>query len=175
MVLSSILLASPFELFQPQPSDLPLFVELDQLCLGGMWSLSGYEREWESPNGFLFGLRHRPTANPTQTNSPQCSSPPLVGMGAYWQILEEAHITLLAVHPLFRQQGLGRELLKALLSSAQQQQLERATLEVKAGNTSALNLYAHFGFKVAGKRKKYYPDNEDAIILWLKDLQHQRD
>ena len=123
-----------------------------------MWSLAGYEREWESPNGFLLGLR-----SPTDNY--------LIGMGAFWQILEEAHITLLAIDPPFRNQGLGKYLLSALLDTACQQQLERATLEVRASNLAAIHLYQQFGFQIAGRRKRYYPDQEDALILWLNRLQ----
>jgi ribosomal-protein-alanine N-acetyltransferase len=150
---------SNYQLFSPQKSDLAQFFALDQQCLGGMWSLAGYEREWESPNGFLLGLR-----------SPKMGSLPLIGMGAFWQILEEAHITLLAIDPQFRNQGLGKHLLNGLLHTARQQQLERATLEVRASNQSAIHLYQQFGFQVAGRRKKYYPDQEDALILWLNGL-----
>ena len=146
-----------YQLFSPQKSDLAQFVALDQRCLGGMWSLAGYEREWESPNGFLLGLR-----SPT--------SHQLIGMGAFWQILEEAHITLLAIDPQFRQQGLGKYLLNSLLHLAYQQQLERATLEVRASNLAAIHLYQQLGFQVAGRRKRYYPDQEDALILWLNQL-----
>ena len=146
-----------YQLFSPQKSDLVQFVALDQRCLGGMWSLAGYEREWDSPNGFLLGLR-----SPT--------SQQLIGMGAFWQILEEAHITLLAIDPQFRQQGLGKYLLNSLLHLAGQQQLERATLEVRASNLAAIHLYQQLGFQVAGRRKHYYPDQEDALILWLNQL-----
>ena len=92
-------------------------------------------------------------------------------MGAFWQILEEAHITLLAIDPPFRNQGLGKYLLSALLDTACQQQLERATLEVRASNLAAIHLYQQFGFQIAGRRKRYYPDQEDALILWLNRLQ----
>jgi ribosomal-protein-alanine N-acetyltransferase len=150
---------SNYQLFVPQKSDLSQFVALDQQCLGGMWSLAGYEQEWSSPNGFLLGLR-----------SPKTGSRQLIGMGAFWQILEEAHITLLAIDPQFRNQGLGKYLLNGLLDIACQQQLERATLEVRASNHGAIHLYQQFGFQVAGRRKKYYPDQEDALILWLNKL-----
>lgn len=151
----------PYELFAPEKADLPQFAALDGQCLGGMWTLAGYEREWESPNGFLLGLR-----------SPVGQGGELVGMGAFWKILEEAHITLLAIEPRFRRQGLGRHLLTALLALAAQQQLERATLEVRASNQTALQLYQGLGFQVAGRRKRYYPDQEDALILWLNGLQN---
>lgn len=122
-----------------------------------MWSLDGYRREWESAKGFLLGLR---------------DNDGLRGVGAFWQILEEAHITLLMVHPQYRGRGWGRLLLLALLAEARRRQLERATLEVRASNERAGNLYFSLGFRLAGTRKNYYDDPaEDAHILWLNGLQ----
>lgn len=148
-----------YNFFLPSKEDLPQFVELDKQCLGGMWTLPGYEREWDSPNSFLLG------ASLSLGND-------LAAMGAFWQILEEAHITLLAVGNQYRQRGLGKLVLQSLLREACQRQLERATLEVRASNTIALNLYGRFGFQIAGRRKRYYPDREDALILWVNDLQN---
>jgi ribosomal-protein-alanine N-acetyltransferase len=122
-----------------------------------MWSLDGYRREWESAKGFLLGLR---------------DNDGLRGVGAFWQILEEAHITLLMVHPQYRGRGWGRLLLLALLAEARRRQLERATLEVRASNQVARDLYFSLGFRLAGTRKNYYDDPaEDAQILWLNGLQ----
>lgn len=100
------------------------------------------------------------------------TSPPLIGLGCFWSILEEAHITILAVHPDWRRQGLGQLLLYALLKDATRRQLERATLEVKPSNQAALSLYRKFGFLEAGRRRSYYQDTgEDALILWRSGLQ----
>jgi ribosomal protein S18 acetylase RimI-like enzyme len=74
-------------------------------------------------------------------------------LACFWAILEEAHITLLAIYPDYQRQGLGKLLLYKLLEKAVQRQLERATLEVRVSNQSAIALYEHFGFRVAGERK----------------------
>jgi len=93
-------------------------------------------------------------------------------MGCFWSILEEAHITILAVHPLYHGQGLGKAILYSLLRTATDIGLERATLEVRDSNYVAISLYQKFGFKTAGRRRGYYKDNnEDALILWLSELQ----
>lgn len=141
---------------------LEAVVALDRLCLGGLWTLEGYRRELESPNSELLCLT-------TQTRQGEV----ILGVGCFWAILEEAHITLLIVPPDFQGQGLGQALLWALLNNAVQRQLERATLEVRASNDRALSLYRKFGFQVAGRRKGYYQDSgEDALILWLGGLQY---
>lgn len=146
---------------QPLTSDdLSAVLELDKACFGGLWTLEGYQRELDSPNSDLLGLF-----------SP-VSSLSLLGMGCFWSILEEAHITILAVHPQYHCQGLGQALLYSLLKTASDRGLERATLEVRASNSAAISLYQKFGFKTAGRRRRYYQDNnEDALIFWLSDLQ----
>ncbi|MBD2038040.1 ribosomal protein S18-alanine N-acetyltransferase [Leptolyngbya sp. FACHB-321] len=97
---------------------------------------------------------------------------PLVGLGCYWAILEEAHITMLAIDPVYQRQGLGQTLLYALIASAHARGLERATLEVRVSNASALALYQKFDFREAGRRRRYYPDNgEDALVLWRGGIQ----
>jgi [ribosomal protein S18]-alanine N-acetyltransferase len=137
-------------------------VALDQQCLGGLWSLDGYQRELNSPNSSLLTLS---LLSETKT------SEKMIGIGCFWSILEEAHITILGIHPDFQEQGLGKILLFYLLKDARQRQLERATLEVKESNQVAISLYEKFGFKLAGKRKKYYQDTgEDALIFWLGTL-----
>lgn len=133
-------------------------VELDRLCFGGLWTLEGYQREINSSHSDLFGLF--------------LPSSLLVGFGCLWSIVDEAHITILAVHPQHQRQGLGQAILVALLWSANHRGLERASLEVRASNKSAIALYQKFGFKTAGRRRKYYQDTgEDALILWRGDLQ----
>lgn len=157
-------------------------MELDQLCFGGLWNLEGYQRELVSPNSDLlvlnltcadFGLRNKaeqPTSPQTDENFNNSKS--LVGLGCSWAILDEAHITLLAVHPDYRRAGLGLLLLTALMEVAQRRGMERATLEVRESNHAALPLYQKLGFKELGRRRRYYKDtDEDALILWRSGLQ----
>jgi ribosomal-protein-alanine N-acetyltransferase len=98
------------------------------------------------------------------------SSVRLLGISCFWSILDEAHITILAVHPQYHRQGFGQVLLYSVLKSACKRGLERATLEVRASNSAAISLYQKFGFKIAGRRRRYYND-EDALVFWLGNLQ----
>ncbi|HEY9644649.1 MAG TPA: ribosomal protein S18-alanine N-acetyltransferase [Coleofasciculaceae cyanobacterium] len=140
---------------------LPKAVALDQRCLGGLWTLEGYQREIDSLNSDLWVLQ------------PEGADEDIIGLGCLWAILEEAHITVLAIDPRYQRQGLGQVLLFSLLASAHQRGLEWATLEVRASNQAAVSLYRKFGFEEVGKRRSYYQDNgEDALILWRKGLQH---
>ncbi|MEI2422887.1 ribosomal protein S18-alanine N-acetyltransferase [Arthrospira platensis SPKY2] len=159
------------------PDLLPAVVELDRLCLGGLWNESGYQRELDSPNSDLVIWTHPTQGQPLSGLQPisvqvaQTPPLPVIGIGCLWAIVDEAHITLLAIHPDYRGLGLGADLLRALLQLAQQRGLSHATLEVKPSNHIAQSLYQKFGFQIAGRRKKYYADTgEDALILWLSGL-----
>jgi len=135
---------------------LSAILELDKACFNGLWSKEGYQRELDSPNSEIQGLFS------------SGESEKLLGMGCFWSILEEAHITILAIDAQYHRQGMGAALLYSLIKTARKCNLERATLEVRASNQAAISLYEKFGFKTAGRRKRYYQDNgEDALILWL--------
>ncbi|MGK7890539.1 MAG: ribosomal protein S18-alanine N-acetyltransferase [Leptolyngbyaceae cyanobacterium] len=163
---------------------------LDDLCFGGLWTASGYQREIDSPNSALLILEasgnvlsqtSQPVqlAQPVQTSNqqadiglPPSTSPPVIGIGCVWFVLEEAHITLLGIDPCYREQGLGTFMLIALLKAALGNRSEWATLEVRQSNHIAQALYKQVGFTVVGQRKHYYPDTkEDALILWHRGLQ----
>lgn len=135
-------------------------VALDHLALGGMWTEDGYRREVESDVADLLAI--------TCISQPTL---PLLALGCVWSILEEGHITLLAVHPDYRKQGLGQAMLLALMGAARRRELDWLTLEVRKTNDRAIALYKKFAFAEVGVRKRYYTNpEEDALILWCKGL-----
>lgn len=142
--------------------DIPTIVTLDKRCFGGLWSPQAYQRECESPNSDLIVLEI--------TDEPAGPSF-IIGVGCLWAILEEAHITLLGIDPLHQRQGLGEWLLTNLLIAASDRRLTHATLEVRQSNQRAHALYKKFGFQIAGERRRYYSDGENAFILWRSGLQ----
>jgi ribosomal-protein-alanine N-acetyltransferase len=84
-----------------------------------------------------------------------------------WLILDEAHITNIAVHPGHRRRGVGRLLMETLMKEAVRLNMERMTLEVRVSNKEAISLYKSLGFEEGGIRKGYYSNNrEDALIMW---------
>ncbi|BCJ87190.1 ribosomal protein S18-alanine N-acetyltransferase [Effusibacillus dendaii] len=91
----------------------------------------------------------------------------IVGYSGMWIILDEAHITTIAVDPDFQGRKIGEHLLRQMMVLAVWNSAERMTLEVRVSNKVAQNLYQKMGFVNCGIRKKYYSDNqEDAIIMW---------
>lgn len=191
--------------------DIPAVLALDQRCLGGLWTRSGYQKELDSEHSDLLVLlsatdpdalseRARTIALPTTTppdkppepspdalwaatdpnelpndssSTPQSNTAAiqLLGIGCLWAILEEAHITTLAIEPTYQRQKLGQLLLSELLRQGHQRGLTRATLEVRVSNDKAFGLYQAFGFKEAGQRRRYYSDGENARVLWRSGLQ----
>lgn len=95
----------------------------------------------------------------------------VVGFAGMWIIIDEAHITNIAVHPEYRGFGIGAILLDSLLSICRLENVTAITLEVRVSNQRAINLYKKFGFVEEGIRKSYYEDNkEDALIMWKRDF-----
>ncbi|MEM9652795.1 MAG: ribosomal protein S18-alanine N-acetyltransferase [Actinomycetota bacterium] len=91
----------------------------------------------------------------------------VVGFGGLLFVLDEAHIMNLAVAPTVQRQGLASALVARLLLDAGDRGTISVTLEVRPSNGPALALYHRFGFESAGRRPGYYPDGEDAVIMWL--------
>jgi ribosomal-protein-alanine N-acetyltransferase len=100
----------------------------------------------------------------------------VAGYGGMWLIMDEAHVTNIAVRDTFRGQKLGKRLLQELMRTAAFLGAMRMTLEVRASNHIAQSLYDQLGFASVGVRKGYYTDNrEDAIIMWADLPKHRRD
>jgi len=95
----------------------------------------------------------------------------VIGYAGMWLILDEGHITNIAVHPEYRGIGAGNRLLESLIEICKIESIHHITLEVRKSNIIAQNLYKKYGFIEEGVRKEYYGDNkEDAIIMWKHNV-----
>jgi len=93
----------------------------------------------------------------------------IAAMLVLWFIVDEAHIATIAVHPDFRRQGIGEQILLHALRGVQDEGARRAFLEVRAGNAAAQAMYKKYGFEITGVRPGYYRDNnEDAMLMNLE-------
>ncbi len=90
----------------------------------------------------------------------------IVGYVGVWFVVDEGHITNVAVHSDYRGQKIGDRLVAEMVKLCKEHGLVSMTLEVRSSNAVAQNLYRKYGFKMAGVRKEYYSDREDAIIMW---------
>ncbi|AFY71263.1 (SSU ribosomal protein S18P)-alanine acetyltransferase [Thalassoporum mexicanum PCC 7367] len=131
---------------------------IDDTCLGGLWSLQAYEQEIENPKSTLIALINE--------------AKQVLGYGCLWRVLEESHITILAVQPDWQSLGFGHLLVWGLLKVARDDAAEWTVLEVRESNQYAIKLYENFDFLEVGRRHGYYQiTGEDALIMWRKGLQ----
>jgi len=135
--------------------DLPAVVAIEKDSFTSPWSLKSFRYE--------LSCNRRATYLVARVDGT------VVGYGGVWIILDEAHITTLAVDRRFRRCGIATRLLAALIDISCQKGAERITLEVRPSNHPARRLYEKFGFTVKGVRKKYYI-NEDGLIMFKEDL-----
>jgi [ribosomal protein S18]-alanine N-acetyltransferase len=93
----------------------------------------------------------------------------VIGYMGLWFILDEGHITNIAISPEYRGQRWGEFLMTFTMKEMFEQGMERMTLEVRVNNYPAQDLYKRMGFTEAGVRKGYYADTgEDALIMWAE-------
>jgi [ribosomal protein S18]-alanine N-acetyltransferase len=98
----------------------------------------------------------------------------LAGYAGLWFVDDpdgaQAHVTNIVVAPEARRQGVGLRLMWELAVAARRRRCVAWTLEVRASNTGAQELYRRFGFAPAGVRRRYYENSEDAIVMWCHEL-----
>jgi [ribosomal protein S18]-alanine N-acetyltransferase len=138
-----------------ESSDLPTAMEVDSLCLPRPWSKSVWREELGSPFGLYLVLEERGE---------------IFGQIGVRHVLDELHVTTLAVRPERRRQGHARALMGAALAAFPE--VRRVFLEVRPSNAAARSLYEALGFATTGLRRRYYGD-EDALLMTL-DLEEDR-
>ena len=95
----------------------------------------------------------------------------ITGYIGLWHLVDEAHITTIAVHPDYRRQHVADALIVKSLEDCYNSFIKYITLEVRVSNVPAIKLYEKYGFKSLGTRKGYYQDNnEDALIMWTENI-----
>lgn len=95
----------------------------------------------------------------------------LLGYAGSWRVIDEAHITTIAISPEFKRKKIGEALLNQILKDCYENEIKYITLEVRVSNEPAIKLYEKYGFKSLGTRKGYYQNNnEDALIMWTENI-----
>lgn len=98
----------------------------------------------------------------------------IVAYGGIWVILEDAHVTTIAVDDRFRGRRFGEAMLLHLVDEAIARGASWMTLEVRESNTVAQQLYRKYGFVTVTSRKAYYSDNnENALVMWAGNLKSE--
>jgi [ribosomal protein S18]-alanine N-acetyltransferase len=138
--------------------DLDAVADLEARCFTNPWTRDMLARELtQSDVGQVFVLR-----GPGNV---------IVGFCSCWIILDELHVNTVAVDTPYRRQGLGTQLMTAVMQEAARRGAIRATLEVRASNVAARKLYEALDFVVTAIRPQYYTQPEDdALIMWRDGL-----
>jgi ribosomal-protein-alanine N-acetyltransferase len=93
----------------------------------------------------------------------------VVGYCGVWVVIDEAHVTNIAILPEYRGRKFGEALMQNLFDVARTMGAKSMTLEVRVTNYVAQSMYRKFGFQKGGLRKNYYTDNqEDALVMWVR-------
>jgi len=142
-----------------EKDDVDQIMEIESVSFGSHhWSKESFISEIKNPLGSYFSAVEPETGK-------------ILGYCGFWLICEEAHITTIAVRPEYRKNKLGELLLQTMIEEGYKREAKWFTLEVRASNTAAQNLYYKYGFDSLGVRAKYYQDNnEDALIMWTKNI-----
>ncbi|MBM4436567.1 MAG: ribosomal protein S18-alanine N-acetyltransferase [Actinobacteria bacterium] len=164
-----------------QLADLPQVRRIERESFPSPWPRDSYRRELEENERARYIVVRRLGARPDDGASPRRRFPlsifsfggdaegarDIVGYAGVWLMIDEAHITTIAVGSLHRGVGLGELLLIHCIKVGRVAGAERMTLEVRVSNTVAQRLYHKYGFFENGVRPRYYSDDlEDALIMW---------
>lgn len=140
--------------------DLADILEIERKSFPTPWSRGAFLSELLENEHAYYLVARLPSDDERRLGRP-------LGYIGIWIVAGEGHITNVAVHPDYRNHGIGRRLLLAIGELAQAKGADRLTLEVRRTNYGAQRLYTRLGFTSAGVRRGYYRDNdEDAIIMW---------
>lgn len=153
----------PFQIKAMTPADIPQVIAIERASYAMSWPKKAYDYELEKNTlAHYFVLRMSPAP---PDGRPQAANSVIIGLGGFWLMSEDVHITTIAIDPAWRRQGLGEWMLISLLEAGQALGGKVATLEVRPSNHVALSLYHKYSFQNVGRRSRYYTDNnEDALI-----------
>jgi len=127
-------------------------MELDEKSLKGLWTKSQWSKELTNSKRICLGII-----------DPQTKK--LLGLCSAWIVIDELHITSIAVHPKHQRKGLGKFLVSDLIKRSKSLRINEIYLEVKETNEPAKAFYKSIGFKIEGTRSNLYKDGSDALIF----------
>ena len=151
-----------------EEKDVLAIEQIEKQCFAVPWSYESLHKDIVE-NGLAFYIVAEIAAEDGSEAAEQSegTAGQVCGYVGVWKILDEGHITNVAVAPDYRRMHIGRAMLETLIEVTGEAGIERYTLEVRASNEPAIRLYEGLGFKSEGIRPGYYEDNgEDAVIMW---------
>lgn len=141
---------SEFTIRKMTADDIPAILAVETDVFTTTWSEQAFIDEYN---------------NPLTTYLLLCNSENVIGYAGFWLVVDEAQITNVAIKHDWQGLGLGRELMQALIKEARKLKALSISLEVRASNLVAQNLYISLGFQEVGIRPGYYLDNKETALL----------
>lgn len=132
------------------PLDVAALLELEAACFADAWTMNTLQSTLDDAKSLTC------VAQVEQE---------IAGYASGWTIGDEGEVTRVAVHPHWRGRGFGRNLLQHLQEESARRGARTLFLEVRESNVAALQLYRGCGWIEVGRRKRYYADGEDALVM----------
>ena len=131
--------------------DVEGIYQLECISFADPWSRKVIEEEFHNPQAnYLLAIEEGK----------------IIGYVGVWVVFEEGQITNVAVHKDYRQRGIGAKLIEAMMTFGEAKGIAIYFLEVRESNAAAIGLYEKCGFKMSGRRKKFYTTpTEDALLM----------
>ncbi len=143
--------------------DLLEVVEIEDLSGLSRWGWDAYHKELQSPEDVIMLVARTLALDPTASREER-----VAGFVVSRLVAGEIHVNNVAVRPEFRKQGIAALLLEEMLETGRTHGAKLAFLEVRAENTAAQALYHRCGFRITGRRRRYYTQPiEDALLMSL--------
>ncbi len=189
----------PYHVRPMHLGDIPQVTEIDRKAFPNMWPPANYQRELKNRlahynvayddekiveelmeksapekgfSGMASKVKQLFNHNRFFGNGPtKLTRQYILGFAGFWIMADEVHIISIAVREDYRRLGIGESLLISTIDQAAELTARIITLEVRASNIDAQNLYRKYGFNTVGLRRGYYTDNkEDAVLMTLEDI-----
>jgi ribosomal-protein-alanine N-acetyltransferase len=139
-------------------NDLPRVLDIERLSFAQPWSLNSFRRELSlSFSRLILAVAEDNLLDGRMVSGYLCR----------WLVADEYHVLNVAVHPDFRQRGIGEALMLAAISEARARKAHLMILEVRRSNLEARRLYRKLGFEERRLRRNYYGPGEDALVMEL--------
>lgn len=142
-----------YEIKPLSPDNIDGVYEVELSAFSHPWAITSFIEELKNPHARYFVLY---------------SDNEIIGYAGLWHILDEGHITNIAIKKSFQGMGLSNLLMNELIKYKEENSLSFLTLEVRESNEKARRLYEKYNFKEVGKRKNYYENNETAVLYSLE-------
>ena len=165
-----------------QLNDLPQVRRIEKASFSVPWPRDSYRREIMDNQRAWYFVARRPGVEPPPPPPPRrfpfnlwprapAPGNDIVAFGGMWLMIDESHITTIAVDPEYRRRGFAEALIIEMAKLSRLRGATRITLEVRMSNRGAQNLYRKYGFVDHGVRPRYYSDDrEDALIMWSEPI-----